>query len=211
MTADLWLIPLAYLIGSIPFGLLIARASKGVDVRTVGSGNIGATNVLRAAGTWPAALTLGLDFSKGWIPVALARSFGGTEMSVAAVGLAAFFGHLYPIFLRLRGGKGVATGFGVLLGVNPKVAGLVAAAWLLAAAIGRYSSVAALVASAAAPFLLWRLDGRPVFIALGAVLAAFIVVRHRDNLSRLVAGQEARIGRVPRATDADLPRSGGVA
>src|SRR5574337_1629031 len=109
MSVHLWLVPLGYLAGSIPFGLLIAKASKGVDVRKVGSGNIGSTNVLRVVGSGAGALTLVLDALKGWTPVALSQLLGSPEMLVAAVGLAAFLGHLYPVFLGFRGGERVAT------------------------------------------------------------------------------------------------------
>ncbi len=194
MSTRLWLVVVGYLLGSIPFGLLIARTSQGVDVRRVGSGNIGATNVLRAAGKGAAALTLILDMLKGWAPVALTRSLGEPDGLVAAVGLAAFLGHLYPIFLGLRGGKGVATFLGVLLALNVKAAVLVAGVWLLTAALIRYSSIAALVACAMSPLLIWLIDGRPPYVVLAVVLAGFIVVRHRENLRRLLAGEESRIG-----------------
>jgi glycerol-3-phosphate acyltransferase PlsY len=193
--------------GSIPFGLLIAKASKGVDVRGIGSGNIGATNVLRAAGKGAAALTLALDMLKGWAPVALGRIVGASDAQVAGVALAAFLGHLYPVFLRFRGGKGVATFLGVLLALLPKVAFLVAGVWLLIAAVFRYSSLAALVAAAASPLLVWLLDGRRGFVALAVVLSGFILIRHRENMRRLLAGEERRIGRRLQGVVADLPGS----
>lgn len=207
MDVSLWLVPLGYLSGSIPFGLLIAKASKGVDVRGIGSGNIGATNVLRAAGKGAAALTLALDMLKGWAPVALGRIVGASDALVAGVGLAAFLGHLYPVFLRFRGGKGVATFLGVLLALLPKVAFLVAGVWLLIAAVFRYSSLAALVAAAASPLLVWLLDGRRGFVALAVVLSGFILIRHRENMRRLLAGEERRIGRRLQGVVADLPGS----
>jgi len=207
MDVSLWLVPLGYVSGSIPFGLLIAKASKGVDVRGIGSGNIGATNVLRAAGKGAAALTLALDMLKGWAPVALGRTLGASDAQVAGVALAAFLGHLYPIFLRFRGGKGVATFLGVLLALLPKVAFLVAGVWLLIAAVFRYSSLAALVAAAASPLLVWLLDGRRGFVALAVVLSGFILIRHRENMRRLLAGEERRIGRKLQGVVADLPGS----
>jgi glycerol-3-phosphate acyltransferase PlsY len=193
--------------GSIPFGLLIAKASKGVDVRGIGSGNIGATNVLRAAGKGAAALTLALDMLKGWAPVALGRIVGASDALVAGVALAAFLGHLYPVFLRFRGGKGLATFLGVLLALLPKVAFLVAGVWLLVAAVFRYSSLAALVAAAASPLLVWLLDGRRGFVALAVVLSGFILMRHRENMRRLLAGEERRIGQRLQGVVADLPGS----
>lgn len=207
MDVSLWLVPLGYVSGSIPFGLLIAKASKGVDVREIGSGNIGATNVLRAAGKGAAALTLALDMLKGWAPVALGRTLGASDVQVAGVALAAFLGHLYPVFLRFRGGKGVATFLGVLLALLPKVAFLVAGVWLLIAAVFRYSSLAALVAAAASPLLVWLLDGRRGFVALAVVLSGFILIRHRENMRRLLAGEERRIGRRLQGVVADLPGS----
>jgi glycerol-3-phosphate acyltransferase PlsY len=207
MDVSLWLVPLGYVSGSIPFGLLIAKASKGVDVRGIGSGNIGATNVLRAAGKGAAALTLALDMLKGWAPVALGRIVGASDALVAGVALAAFLGHLYPVFLRFRGGKGVATFLGVLLALLPKVAFLVAGVWLLVAAVFRYSSLAALVAAAASPLLVWLLDGRRGFVALAVVLSGFILMRHRENMRRLLAGEERRIGQRLQGVVADLPGS----
>lgn len=207
MDVGLWLVPLGYVSGSIPFGLLIAKASKGVDVRGIGSGNIGATNVLRAAGKGAAALTLALDMLKGWAPVALGRIVGASDALVAGVALAAFLGHLYPVFLRFRGGKGVATFLGVLLALLPKVAFLVAGVWLLIAAVFRYSSLAALVAAAASPLLVWLLDGRRGFVALAVVLSGFILIRHRENMRRLLAGEERRIGQRLQGVVADLPGS----
>jgi len=207
MDVSLWLVPLGYVSGSIPFGLLIAKASKGVDVRGIGSGNIGATNVLRAAGKGAAALTLALDMLKGWAPVALGRIVGASDALVAGVALAAFLGHLYPVFLRFRGGKGLATFLGVLLALLPKVAFLVAGVWLLVAAVFRYSSLAALVAAAASPLLVWLLDGRRGFVALAVVLSGFILIRHRENMRRLLAGEERRIGQRLQGVVADLPGS----
>jgi glycerol-3-phosphate acyltransferase PlsY len=207
MDVSLWLVPLGYVSGSIPFGLLIGKASKGVDVRGIGSGNIGATNVLRAAGKGAAVLTLALDMLKGWAPVALGRIVGASDALVAAVALAAFLGHLYPVFLRFRGGKGVATFLGVLLALVPKVAFLVAGVWLLIAAVFRYSSLAAVVAAAASPPLVWLLDGRRGFVALAVVLSGFILIRHRENMRRLLAGEERRIGQRLQGVVADLPGS----
>jgi len=207
MDVSLWLVPLGYVSGSIPFGLLIAKASKGVDVRGIGSGNIGATNVLRAAGKGAAALTLALDMLKGWAPVALGRVVGASDALVAGVALAAFLGHLYPIFLRFRGGKGVATFLGVLLALLPTVAFMAVGVWLLVAAVFRYSSLAALVAAAASPLLVWLLDGRRDFVALAVVLSGFILIRHRENMRRLLAGEERRIGQRLQGVVADLPGS----
>ncbi|MDE2058220.1 MAG: glycerol-3-phosphate 1-O-acyltransferase PlsY [candidate division NC10 bacterium] len=203
MSTSVWLVPLGYLAGSIPFGLLIARVTTGVDVRKAGSGNIGATNVLRVVGSGAGALTLALDALKGWAPVALSQLFGSPELLVAMVGLAAFLGHLYPLFLGFRGGKGVATALGVLLALFAKIALLIVGVWLLIAALFRYSSLAALVTAVAAPLLVWVLDGRPPYVGLAIIICGFILIRHRDNLGRLMAGHEGKIGK--RLQGADLP------
>lgn len=209
MSTSLWLVPLGYLFGSIPFGLLVAKASKGLDVRRLGSGNIGATNVLRVAGKGPAALTLTLDMLKGWAPTALAQTMAGSEAIIAAVALAAFLGHLYPVFLGFRGGKGVATFLGISLALFAKIAVLIVSVWLLTAALFRYSSLAALAAAVTLPFLLWLFDGRPLYVALAAVLFAFILIRHWENLQRLLAGEEGMIGQKLHGADAELPRRDG--
>lgn len=211
MYVSLWLVPLGYLLGSIPFGLLIAKAAKGVDVRGIGSGNIGATNVLRAAGKGAAALTLALDVLKGWAPVAFGRALGVSDAQLVIVALATFLGHLYSIFLAFRGGKGVATFLGVLLALFPKVALLVAGVWVLVAAVSRYSSLAAVAAAATSPLLIWLLDGRTGFVVLAGVLFSFILIRHRENMWRLAAGEESKIGRRLPKTIGDLPRSNRLA
>lgn len=204
MSVGIWLVPLGYFAGSIPFGFLIAKMAGGVDVRNAGSGNIGATNVLRVVGSGAGALTLALDALKGWAPVVLSVRLGSPELLVAAVGLAAFLGHIYPVFLGFRGGKGVATALGVLLGLFAKIALLTIGIWLLTAAIFRYSSLAALVAAIAAPVLVWILDGRLPYLGVTTVICGVVLLRHRDNLQRLIAGKEGKIGQ--KLQRADLPR-----
>jgi glycerol-3-phosphate acyltransferase PlsY len=199
---DVGLILTAYLLGSIPFGVLVARARGGVDLRRVGSGNIGATNVLRAVGKGAAALTLLGDIGKGAIAVGLGRWFGVSPTVLAMIGLAAVLGHLLPLFGGFRGGKGVATTFGVVLAAMPAVGGLVVLIWLAVAGIWRYSSLAAFVASAALPVLAWWLDGRPPMMALGGTLLLIVLVRHRENIVRLWRGTEGKIGqKAGRASD----------
>ena len=204
MSVHLWLVPLGYLSGSIPFGLLIAKVSKGVDVRKVGSGNIGATNVLRVVGPGAGALTLALDALKGWAPVAASKLLDAPEVLVATVGLAAFLGHLYPLFLGFRGGKGVATALGVLLALFAKIAVLIVGVWVLIAALFRYSSLAAVGTCIACPLLVWVLDGRPPYVGVTIIICGFILIRHRENLGRLMAGEEGKIGQ--KLQGADLPR-----
>ncbi|MEH3086701.1 MAG: glycerol-3-phosphate 1-O-acyltransferase PlsY [Xylophilus ampelinus] len=194
----------AYLIGSLSFAVIVSRAMGLHDPRTYGSGNPGATNVLRS-GSKPAAIaTLALDAAKGWLPVALARWYGPDwglgQGTVALVGLAAFLGHLYPVFFRFQGGKGVATALGVLLGVNPLLGLAAAASWLLMAVFFRYSSLASLVAAVFAPcFYLfghgaaWEADARVA--AMLAAMALLLAWRHRGNIRRLLAGTESRLGR----------------
>ncbi|HET9716785.1 MAG TPA: glycerol-3-phosphate 1-O-acyltransferase PlsY [Pseudolabrys sp.] len=180
-----------YLLGSIPFGLLLTRAAGGPDIRRIGSGNIGATNVLRTGRKSLAAATLILDMLKGTAAVLIAVRFGSEAGLAAALG--AFLGHLFPVWLRFRGGKGVATYIGLLLGLYWPAALIFCAVWLCVAAIGRYSSLSALVASAVTPPILWFL-GLPGFAALFLVLTLLLWFKHRANIERLLSGKEERIG-----------------
>ena len=182
-----------YLLGSIPFGLLLTKAAGGPDVRTIGSGNIGATNVLRTGRKGLAALTLLLDALKGTAAVLIAAVYGGYEASLAA-GLAAFIGHLFPVWLKLKGGKGVATYIGVLLGVYWPAMLIFCAVWLTVAFATRYSSLAALTASALTPPALYLL-GRPGPAALFFALSLLLWFMHRTNIRRLMNGTEGRIGK----------------
>lgn len=194
VTRNMALIAAAYLLGSVPFGLVVARLTGGVDLRGVGSGNIGATNVLRAVGKAAAAVTLVGDIGKGAVAVGLARWEGADSVVLALTALAAVLGHLYPVWAGFRGGKGVATTLGVLLGLMPAVGALLLMIWLAVAATSRYSSLAALVATAALPPLTWLLDGRTAMLGLSGVLVLLVVVRHTENIRRLAAGTEGRIG-----------------
>lgn len=193
----------AYLIGSLSFAVIVSRAMGIKDPRTFGSGNPGATNVLRSGSKTAAALTLILDAAKGWLPVALVRWFGADwglgDGSVALVGIAAFLGHLYPVFFGFQGGKGVATALGVLLGFNAWLGLATAATWLIIAFFFRYSSLAALVAAVFAPVyyffgggIAWTFSGA-IFAAL-CVMALLLGWRHRLNIDRLIKGSESRIG-----------------
>ncbi|MBP1874634.1 glycerol-3-phosphate acyltransferase PlsY [Ensifer adhaerens] len=180
-----------YLLGSIPFGLILTRMAGLGDVRKIGSGNIGATNVLRTGNKKLAAATLLLDALKGTAAAAIA-SLWGVEAGIAA-GLAAFLGHLYPVWLGFKGGKGVATYIGVLLGLVPWMVLVFAAIWLAMAKISRYSSLSALVATAVIPVVLY-LTGHEKVALLFAIMTLITWVKHRANIKRLLAGTESRIG-----------------
>ncbi len=184
----------AYLLGSVPFGIVMARVFGLGDLRKIGSGNIGATNVLRTGNRTAAFLTLVLDAGKGGIAVLLARAIVGEEDAAQVAGLAAFFGHCFPIYLSFKGGKGVATFLGTLLALWWPLGLAACATWLVTAAVLRYSSAAALVAAALSPLWAWLL-GRPETAVLSLLLAVLIFVRHRENVLRLRAGTEPRIGR----------------
>lgn len=194
---------LAYLLGSLSFAVIVSQVMGLNDPRTYGSKNPGATNVLRSGSKAAAIVTLLLDALKGWLPVVLVRWYGRhwglDDGTVALVGLAAFLGHLYPVFFRFQGGKGVATALGVLFGVDA-VLGLAAGAiWLLMAVLFRYSSLSSLTAAVAAPLVYVLASGTawyaetPELLALVA-MAALLVYRHRENIQRLLAGTESRLG-----------------
>jgi glycerol-3-phosphate acyltransferase PlsY len=181
-----------YLCGSIPFGVLLTRLAGAPDVRTIGSGNIGATNVLRTGRKTLAAATLIGDMLKGTAAVLVADYFFGREPAMSAA-LGAFLGHLFPIWLGFKGGKGVATYIGLLLGLAWPAAIAFCAVWLAVAALTRYSSLAALIASATSPlFLWWR--GEDAEAGLFAVLSIMLWIMHHSNIERLLRGRESRIG-----------------
>ncbi len=194
----------AYLMGSLSFAVIVSSAMGLNDPRSYGSKNPGATNVLRSGNKLAAVLTLVLDAFKGWLPVALVQTWGGAygleAGSVAMVGLAAFLGHLYPVFFRFVGGKGVATALGVVLAVNPVLGLATGVTWLLIAYFFRYSSLAALVSAVFVPVyylmadgVFWRADNG---IALALVIVSGLLIwRHAENLSRLVKGTESKIGK----------------
>ena len=190
---------LAYLIGSISFAVLVSRAMGLSDPRSYGSGNPGATNVLRSGNKLAAILTLAGDAAKGAVAVLLAQAFaarfGFTGLVITCAGLAAFIGHLYPVFHRFQGGKGVATAAGVLLALSPALGLCTLGTWLLVAAITRYSSLAALLAAVCAPFFAWWLSGPNAVIVPIAIMSGLLIWRHRQNIAKLAAGTESRIGR----------------
>ena len=183
----------AYLLGSIPFGVVITRLLGLGDLRQIGSGNIGATNVLRTGNKGAAAATLILDAAKGGVAVLIARALTAEDGAQLAA-LASFLGHLFPVWLGFRGGKGVATFLGTVLALAWPAGLLACATWLAVAALSRISSLSALVATAATPVWLWAI-GQPQAVVLAVLLAALVWYRHGANIARLRAGTEPRIGR----------------
>ena len=198
----------AYLMGSLSFAVIVSKAFGLADPRTFGSGNPGATNVLRSGSKKAAAVTLLLDAFKGWLPVVLVKWFGPAwglgEGTLALVAIAAFLGHLYPVFFRFKGGKGVATAAGVLLGISGWLGLIVLGVWLGVVLSSRYSSLGALMAALAAPPVYWALGGVlwPLsWPMLGAValMSALLIARHAQNITRLLRGEESRVGSKKRA------------
>jgi acyl phosphate:glycerol-3-phosphate acyltransferase len=186
-----------YLCGSIPFGVLLTRLAGTPDLRTIGSGNIGATNVLRTGSKGLAAATLLGDMLKGTVAVLIAHRYGENVAIAAALG--AFLGHLFPVWLRFKGGKGVATYIGILLGLQAWLAFLAfCAIWLAVAAATRYSSLAALAASAATPAVLWW-HGDLAEAELYLALTILLWIKHRANIARLISGDESKIGRTSKS------------
>jgi glycerol-3-phosphate acyltransferase PlsY len=183
---------IGYLLGSIPFGLLLTKIAGTEDIRGIGSGNIGATNVLRTGRKGLAAATLLLDMLKGTAAVVIMQQLLWLDMALVA-GFGAFIGHLFPVWLKFRGGKGVATYIGILIGVAWPAAIIFCAVWLLVALVMRYSSASALTASAITPGALWWL-GQPRAAVLFAVLTVLVFVMHRANIARLIDGTETKIG-----------------
>ena len=195
MSADAFLpvaLILGYLLGSIPFGLVLTKLAGTEDLRSIGSGNIGATNVLRTGRKGLAAATLLGDALKGTLAVIIAGYYGGPDAAMLAA-LGAFLGHLFPVWLKFRGGKGVAVYIGVLIGLFWPAAIVFCVIWLTTAVVTRYSSVAALVASVVTPIFLWWF-GHLALASLFAVLTLLLFYKHRENIMRLQAGTEGKIG-----------------
>ncbi len=188
----------AYLLGSISFAVVTSRAFGIADPRTYGSGNPGATNVLRSGKKSAAALTLLGDAAKGWLVVFLAIKFaphdGQGLLTVGLVALAVFLGHVFPVFLKFKGGKGVATALGVLLALNVWMGLAVLGTWLLAAAVFRYSSLSALVAAIAAPVYAMLIHLRPELVLATAIMSMLLIWRHKSNIQNLMTGKESKIG-----------------
>jgi glycerol-3-phosphate acyltransferase PlsY len=195
MSPETWLpvaFVLGYLLGSIPFGLILTKFAGTQDLRSIGSGNIGATNVLRTGRKGLAAATLLCDMLKGTVAVVIAGYYGGPDAAMLAA-LGAFLGHLFPVWLRFQGGKGVAVYIGVLIGLFWPAAVVFCVLWIATAATSRYSSLSALVASFVTPIFLWWF-GHLALAALFAVLTMLLFYMHRENIKRLQAGTEGRIG-----------------
>lgn len=201
MIVDIALILAGYLTGSIASAIITCRLMGLPDPRTLGSGNPGATNVLRHGGRKAAAITLAGDMLKGLLPVMAGRVLDVGTAVLAATALAAFLGHLYPVFFGFRGGKGVATAFGALLGLTWPVAVLVLATWLGVALVFRYSSLAALTAALLAPAYSFWLSPAPPILAAVACMSLLLIWRHRSNIRNLVSGREDRIGEKPSPAD----------
>jgi glycerol-3-phosphate acyltransferase PlsY len=184
---------IGYLLGSIPFGIVLTRLSGGPDLRSIGSGNIGATNVLRTGDKKLAALTLAGDMLKGTVAVIVAAWLLGGRPAALVAGVGAFLGHLFPVWLGFRGGKGVATYIGILIGLKASVALIFAAIWISVAYLTRYSSLSALVASVLVPLLILFWLGDAAMAAAMAMLSLLLWFMHRENIARLIAGREGKI------------------
>ena len=196
---DIGLIVLAYLMGSIPFAILWSKAFGLADPRKFGSGNPGATNVLRSGNKTAAVLTLLCDALKGWFAVWLATAFTSSGTTVAFVAVAVFLGHLYPVFLKFRGGKGVATALGILIAMSPWLGGITLLTWILVAYVSKMSSLAAVISAVLAPVyyvlgsdMLWPLSP-PMVIAV-VFMGLMLLYRHASNIARIIKGTETRIG-----------------
>ncbi len=193
MSGGISVLLIGYVLGSIPFGLLLTMAGGVGDVRKIGSGSIGATNVLRTGRKGLAAGTLLLDALKGAAAVLICARLGGTG-GMFLGGFAAVLGHMYPVWLKFRGGKGVATGFGVLIAANPLIGLAGCGVWALSALLLRISSASGLISFASMPVLAWFLDAPQPILGLALAITGFVFLRHKDNIVRLIAGTEPRIG-----------------
>lgn len=182
----------AYLLGSVPTGYILGSLA-GVDVRKAGSGNVGATNVARVVGKRHGIFTLVADIAKGLVPVVIALYLGLTSTATALVGVAAFLGHLYPVFLRFQGGKGVATALGVFLGLSPWATLVLMPIFVLVILATRVVSLSSMVAAASAPIVFWLLTSSPILTGTSVFIALMIILRHRGNIQRLLSGTEPRV------------------
>jgi glycerol-3-phosphate acyltransferase PlsY len=186
------LVVFAYFVGSIPVGVILGRL-KGVDPRKTGSGNIGATNVMRAAGKKMGIITLILDTAKGFLPVALGTALGVHVYVIALVGLAAFLGHVFPVFLRFKGGKGVATALGVYLALSPLTILGAFVVFIIVAAIWRYVSLASMIGAMVVPIGLYLVGAPWAFVVMAGLITVVVLIRHKDNITRLTKGTESKL------------------
>jgi len=197
MITDLILVAAAYLLGSVSSAIIVCKLMGLPDPRTLGSNNPGATNVLRIGGKKAAAITLLGDSLKGLFPMLAAHWLGAEQHILAATGLAAFLGHLYPLFFGFRGGKGVATALGIQFGLYWPVGLSVAAVWLFVAKVLKISSLSALISMALAPFIVWYFCGEPLFVGMQILISLLLFWRHRSNIRNLISGEEDRIDSRP--------------
>lgn len=186
------LVLFAYLFGSVPTGYILGSLA-GVDVRKAGSGNVGATNVARVVGKRHGIFTLVADIAKGLVPVVIALYLSLTSTATALVGVAAFLGHLYPVFLRFQGGKGVATALGIFLGLSPWATLVLMPIFVLVILATRVVSLSSMVAAASAPIVFWLLTSSPILTGTSVFIALMIILRHRGNIQRLLSGTEPRV------------------
>lgn len=193
MIKNILLLILSFLLGSVPFGIILAK-TKGIDLRRVGSGNIGATNVLRSIGKWPAVLTLLGDILKGTLAVAAGRYFGVEPLYEGLMGISAILGHNFSLFLGLKGGKGVATSIGVLVIYTPKVAFFTVVLWVMIVFFTKYSSLGAIVSFGLLPINIVLFDYDKTKVLVTVLISLFILMRHKDNIKRLLKGTERKIG-----------------
>jgi glycerol-3-phosphate acyltransferase PlsY len=190
------LLILSYFLGAIPFGLIIGKAWRGIDIRDHGSGNIGATNVFRTLGPGPGTVVFTADVLKGLLPVIAARHISpGVAWLAVASGMVAILGHTLSVFLKFKGGKGVATSLGVAIGLAPVIAAIAFGFWVVIFAITRYVSVASMLASLSVPVMMWATDCPIEYRVFGMLVAAYVIVKHRSNIVRLMQGKENRFGR----------------
>ena len=192
--SSLSFLALGYALGSVPFAIIVSKSFGLADPRTVGSGNPGATNVLRSGNKLAALLTLLGDALKGWLAMFVAAKLGADMLGVTLAGFGAFFGHVFSVFLRFKGGKGVATAAGVFFGFGWQLGVIVLVVWLITAFASRYSSLGAIVASIAAPFAAWWLLPHPEQAIAVTAIAVIVIRRHRENIQRLINGTESKMG-----------------
>jgi len=191
---DLLVLVGCYLLGAIPFGVLVGKVARGIDIREFGSGNIGASNVLRTLGVGPALLVFVLDTAKGTAAVVACRALKMEPWIVVMGGVLSIVGHSFSVFLRFRGGKGVATSLGMIIGLNPMIAGIAFGLWLVIVGLTRIISVGSMLAAISVPAMMFAWEKHVEYQAIAVMAATLILVKHRSNVKRLLAGTEPRIG-----------------